>query len=321
MGNDKDLAPRGETISLKSHHGKYVVADRFHDKWMKADREEADDWESFKAVEQDDHTVALQTFGTDYVACEPDGDMRADRTKVAEWEKFIWIDNSDGTFSLLCGHTGKYLKATPDGVLKADAHLIEENEDCSLHGGAHDCSETKCCKDPHRVCFEKNEHYATCLEGCVEGVHHDDPEEHQTPWSCKPLSPLSDDVTAPPVGKKIALKTAHEKYVAAHPNGLMEADREHRDDWEIFKVHQADDHKIALETAHGKYVACEQHHTVKADRDAINAWEMFGWVHNDDGTISLLCHTGRFWNAPPSGELKSEATFVGSWEEFTVEVI
>merc|ERR1719229_1167455 len=138
--------------------------------------------------------------------------MKADRAEANTWERFIWIDNADGTKSLLCGHTGKYVKATPEGHLIAEAHKIDDWEkfvvkvvpdtashtkDCSLHGGAHDCSDTKCCKDPHRVCFEKNEHYATCLKGCVEGVHHHDPEEHKTPWSCKPLSPEPESDSAP----------------------------------------------------------------------------------------------------------------------------
>mmetsp|Transcript_100097 Transcript_100097/g.250916 ORF Transcript_100097/g.250916 Transcript_100097/m.250916 type:complete len:526 (+) Transcript_100097:131-1708(+) len=329
--SDTDSAPRGSTITLKSHHGKYVVADRFHGRWVKADRDEADLWEAFKVVEQGDHTVALLSHHQDYVACEPDGDLRADRTAANTWEKFIWVDNSDGTVSLLCGHTGKYVKATPDGVLRAEAHLIDDwekfrfeevddtvsgTEHCSTHGPGHNCLDTQCCKDPHRVCFEKNKDYATCLDSCVEGG-----EEHQKPWSCKPMSPEDEDVSAPPVGSKIALKTAHERYVTAHPNGLMEADRKKVGPFAVFKVHKGDDHKIALESSHGKFVACEPHNVLKADREVKNTWEMFGWVYNSDGTVSLLCHTGRFWNAPPGGELKAEGSFVGSWEQFQVEVV
>jgi len=338
--SDKDGfgPPTGDTITLMSHHGKFLVADRFAGKWVKADRDVAEEWESFKVKAEDDHTIALQTYHTDYVACLPDGDIIADREKPNTWERFIWVDNSDGTVSLLCGHTGKYLKATPEGVLRAEAHLIsdwekftvgdapevdgedEAEKDCSLHGGAHDCSDTKCCKGPHMVCFEKNEHYATCRESCVEGVHHDDPEEHQTPWSCKPLSPDA-LVDGPKIGSKIALKTAHGKYVAARPDGEMEADRDVRSDWETFTVHQGDDHKIALESHHGKYAACEPHHIVKADREKPNTWESFGWVANEDGTIALLCHTGKYWNVPPSGELKAESPFIGSWEQFQVEIV
>jgi len=331
--------------ALKSHHGKYVVADRFNGRWMKADSEKADDWEKFRVdqivdYKENNNLHSLQSHHSEFVACEPDGGMRADRSKVNTWEQFIWINNDDGTVSLLCAHTGKYLKATPDGVLKADAHLIDDwekftwenlpdempdTDDCSLHGPA-DCSESKCCKDQHRVCFQKNTHYASCQASCVQGIHHDDPDEHQTHWSCKPLSkePEEREVAAgPPFGKKIALKSPHEKYIAAHPNGVMEADREEANAWEKFTVHRARDeadYKVSLKSDHGYWVACESHGTVKADRSEQNAWEEFIWVDNSDGSVSLLCHTGKYWNVPPNGDLKAEASFIGSYEEFHVYI-
>lgn len=338
--------------ALKSHHGKYVVADRFNGRTMKADAETPDDWEKFKVYQildyrNNSNLFSLQSFHSEFVACEPHGGLIADRSEVKGWEEFIWLNNEDETVSLLCAHTGKYLRATPSGFLHADADRIDdwekfiwepvpdgvpERDHCSPHA-PHDCSETKCCKDPHRVCFQKNEHFADCRESCVQGIHHNDPKEHQTAWSCKPLfvpKPVlggeanESAILGPPFGKKIALKSSHEKYIAAHPNGYMEADREEVKGWETFTVHHSRDnadHKFSLKSDHGKWVACEQHYTVKADRTAQHDWEEFIWVDNDDGSVSLLCHTGKYWNVPPGNKLKAEAHLIGSFEEFKVEIV
>mmetsp|Transcript_28794 Transcript_28794/g.82436 ORF Transcript_28794/g.82436 Transcript_28794/m.82436 type:complete len:641 (+) Transcript_28794:202-2124(+) len=52
----------------------------------------------------------------------------------------------------------------------------------------YNCLGTKKCCDPGMTCYEKNSGWAACLSGCAAGIHWNEPAQHRTPWSCKPLS-------------------------------------------------------------------------------------------------------------------------------------
>jgi len=61
-------------------------------------------------------------------------------------------------------------------------------------GSASDnCMESGCCKDAGFTCFTKNEHFANCNDTCSKGVNLNDPEEHQTPWSCDVIGSTAGD--------------------------------------------------------------------------------------------------------------------------------
>jgi hypothetical protein len=65
--------------------------------------------------------------------------------------------------------------------------LMEVMTECTARNM--NCSATKCCQNENLTCFEKDSSWATCIEGCVRGVHPDwDPPELQSPWSCKVLT-------------------------------------------------------------------------------------------------------------------------------------
>mmetsp|Transcript_61199 Transcript_61199/g.96495 ORF Transcript_61199/g.96495 Transcript_61199/m.96495 type:complete len:341 (+) Transcript_61199:68-1090(+) len=53
------------------------------------------------------------------------------------------------------------------------------------------CITSMCCKDPRQICYEKDEYWASCKDSCTPGIDTvNDPPQYQTPWSCKPLSPI-----------------------------------------------------------------------------------------------------------------------------------
>jgi hypothetical protein len=49
---------------------------------------------------------------------------------------------------------------------------VEDNEDCSV---------SKCCKSKGKLCFEKDDNWATCLDSCDNSL------EGMDDWSCRPL--------------------------------------------------------------------------------------------------------------------------------------
>mmetsp|Transcript_31656 Transcript_31656/g.104900 ORF Transcript_31656/g.104900 Transcript_31656/m.104900 type:complete len:266 (+) Transcript_31656:1138-1935(+) len=56
---------------------------------------------------------------------------------------------------------------------------------CSADG--EDCRSTKCCTDPVKKCYQKDQYWASCLPSCPPGVHADEPPQYQTPWTCNEL--------------------------------------------------------------------------------------------------------------------------------------
>lgn len=60
------------------------------------------------------------------------------------------------------------------------------------------CMDSKCCKAAGSICFRKNSYWAACMATCVPGVHKDEPEQYQDPWSCEKLSEAAIPPTPPP---------------------------------------------------------------------------------------------------------------------------
>jgi len=57
---------------------------------------------------------------------------------------------------------------------------------CSEEG--QNCHDSKCCKNPNLVCYEKDQWWATCKAACTPGIDPHDNPDFATPWSCDVLS-------------------------------------------------------------------------------------------------------------------------------------
>ena len=68
------------TISLRSHHGKYAVAES--DGRMNANRDRIGPWEKFQLIRNNDGTVSLKSHHGKYVVAESDGRLNANRSAL-----------------------------------------------------------------------------------------------------------------------------------------------------------------------------------------------------------------------------------------------
>ncbi|MEZ4472001.1 MAG: hypothetical protein R3F60_14640 [bacterium] len=107
----------GGRVTLRSFHGKYVVAEA--DGKANANRDQAREWEHWQLIRNGNGTVSLKGFHGKYLVAEPDGRANADRPVAREWEQWRMVDNGDGTFSFK-SHHGKWLVAEADGRLNAN---------------------------------------------------------------------------------------------------------------------------------------------------------------------------------------------------------
>jgi hypothetical protein len=67
--------------------------------------------------------------------------------------------------------------------------------------------DSKCCKAAGSICYRKNTYWAACMATCVPGVHKDEPEQYQDPWSCDKLSEAATTFPPPPTTQPAELPT------------------------------------------------------------------------------------------------------------------
>ena len=114
-----------DTIALRTHHGKYVVAESNGD--VNADRNIALSYETFTVKELGGNKIALKSHHGKYMVAEEkswycawcDWEVNADRNGIGDHEKFQVEKQSGGKIALKTHH-GKYVVAEDNNELNAD---------------------------------------------------------------------------------------------------------------------------------------------------------------------------------------------------------
>mmetsp|Transcript_81300 Transcript_81300/g.174017 ORF Transcript_81300/g.174017 Transcript_81300/m.174017 type:complete len:982 (-) Transcript_81300:65-3010(-) len=104
----------GGTISLRSGHGKYIVADPLG--YVKATHRAVAGWEAFTYIGNADGTISLRSRDGKYLVAEADGVVRTSNFSGMS-AHFDEIDNADGTVSFRSNH-GNLIIAEPDGIVR-----------------------------------------------------------------------------------------------------------------------------------------------------------------------------------------------------------
>ena len=119
----------GDKIALRTHHGKYVVAELNGD--VNADRRIALDYETFTVKELGDNIIALKSHHGKYMVAEEkswycawcDWEVNADSTDIGNFEQFIVKKQAGGEIALKTYH-GKYVVAEDNNELNADRTTV-----------------------------------------------------------------------------------------------------------------------------------------------------------------------------------------------------
>jgi len=142
-----------DLISLKSHHGKYLVAEA--DGRLNANRDRIGSWEKFTILDPNNtastrevkygDTISLRSYHGKYVVAEADGRANANRDAIGEWEKWTILDPNnpssraiipdDGKIALKSFH-GKYMVAEANHTVNANRDAIGAWEIWAIIKGA-----------------------------------------------------------------------------------------------------------------------------------------------------------------------------------------
>ncbi|MFH1465700.1 MAG: beta/gamma crystallin-related protein [Pseudomonadota bacterium] len=135
----------GDKINLRSHHGRYLVAEA--DGNLNANRERAQSWEQFEIVRSGPtrhecllsfgDVISLRSCHGKYVVAEANGEANANRGAIGDWERFVVIRSgltahqsfvSHGDVISLRSCHGRYVVAEADGRARADRGAIGDWE-------------------------------------------------------------------------------------------------------------------------------------------------------------------------------------------------
>merc|ERR1711920_1160295 len=152
-----------------------------------------------------------------------------------------------------------------------------------------DCRGTRCHEDASRTCFEKDAHWASCLESCTPGVSQpSDVPPWQTPWTCNVLSP-SDGY---PLDTPVFLQSHRNQQLRDTGDGmvLIESHRAQNlqdaegsvgfspntQGWEKWTIVNAEDGKVAFQSWFGSYLQ-DDNGAVKMSSN-LGTWEMWSII-------------------------------------------
>ncbi len=124
-------------ISLKSHHGKYLVAEA--DGRLNANRDRIGSWEKFKLLDPNNtgstrevkygDTISLRSHHGKYVVAEADGRANANRDAIGAWEKWtVWDPNNPNSRAVIPDNGRMALKSYHNKYMVAEAnHTVNAN--------------------------------------------------------------------------------------------------------------------------------------------------------------------------------------------------
>merc|ERR1711879_257391 len=122
------LLTPNQTVSFRSTHGKYLVAEGDR-KTVKANRNEASLWEKWSTIENGNRT-ALKSYHGLFMSADTKGSLVADRASPDAWERFSII-LKDGGMGLLSVH-GTFVSADPHGRVVSDRGEMNDWENFAV---------------------------------------------------------------------------------------------------------------------------------------------------------------------------------------------
>jgi len=118
---------------------------------------------------------------------------------------------------------------------------------------------------------------------------------------------------------KVSLKTAHNKYVIARPDGSVRNDVDEANDMATFEATLwSGSDKIQFKSAHGKYLIARPNGSFRNDVDEAKDWETFKVEDNGNGKFTFKTVHGKYLIARPDGSVRNDVDKAQDWEAFEV---
>jgi len=240
-------ASDGIYIALKSHWGKYVVAEKNGD--LNANRDRVGQWERFEMITHKGGKMSLKSIHGMYVVAEENGQCHANKDVIGSSMKFKMITHKDGTLSMK-SKFGKYVVAEKNGHLNANRAVASTWEKFTVVYLAKPPVKIVKPEAALRVALKttQGQFLSAGKDGKMNGNGKSSGSSEQFTMYTHPDGLVS-------------FKSAHGKYLVAEKGGNVLANRDWMRSWEKFKVIKNGDCSlsctVSLKTAHKKYLGAD----------------------------------------------------------------
>ena len=117
----------------------------------------------------------------------------------------------------------------------------------------------------------------------------------------------------------VSLRSVHEKFLSAQPDGSAQWNRDVASVWEYFYLEKRQDGKITLKGAHGMYVSAQPDGSVQINRKTAppGGWEEFTLEDRGNHVVSLKSCHGEYLSAQQDGTAQWNRDHAppGGWED------
>ena len=117
----------------------------------------------------------------------------------------------------------------------------------------------------------------------------------------------------------VSLRSVHEKFLSAQPDGSAQWNRDVASVWEYFYLEKRQGGKITLKGAHGMYVSAQPDGSVQINRGAAppGGWEEFTVEDRGNHVVSLKSCHGKYLSAQQDGTAQWNRDHAppGGWED------
>jgi len=259
-----------------------------------------------------DKTIALKTAHNQYIVAESNGEANANRQYRGLFEEFKV--EVLGNFKIaLKSVYNKYLVAELNGEANANRDKRDTWETFTIEF-----------VDENRVALKSfhNKYIIARNDGRLNAN-----ATQMGPWETFTLEIITSVFSlnwngyTNLIGKTIALKSVHNRYIVAESNGELNANRTAIGLFEEFKVKLGGNFLIAIKSAHNKYLVAESNGQVNANRDKRGPWEVFSIEFVDASRVALKSFHNKYLIAEDDGRLNANADQRGPWEIFKLEII
>ena len=117
----------------------------------------------------------------------------------------------------------------------------------------------------------------------------------------------------------VGLKSAHNKYLSAQPDGRLECNRDWLRQWEYITIQKLDDGKVALKTYHNTYISARADGTMNCISRVTNNVK---WTKEEkNGRVGFKSVHGKYMSAQPDGRMECNRDWLLGWELFGQEEV
>jgi hypothetical protein len=117
----------------------------------------------------------------------------------------------------------------------------------------------------------------------------------------------------------VSLRSVHEKFLSAQPDGSAQWNRDVASVWEYFYLEKRQGGKITLKGAHGMYVSAQPDGSVQINRKVApqGGWEEFTVEDRDNNVVCLKSCHGKYLSAQQDGTAQWNRDYAppGGWED------